>query len=419
MVTFKPVVYAHQRRADGTYNVKVKVTFKRKARHLPTTLYCTPDQLTRSLHIKDPNLAARAGDLVTRMQATLAELTPFELEVMDVDGVVAHIRRTLAAREFRLDFIEFGEQWIAEHSEMRGPIRTAINAFRDWLPGGRIDINAISAALLRQFAEEFAAAGKTFRDCRTGKLRETKHPRKKGSARRIIYHLGYLHDKAREQFNDEDEGHILIPRQPFARLKLPRYQSDGQDNLGIEVMQRIISARPASPLQRHALDVFVVSFALMGANVIDLWEAEDVDGVWDYNRAKTRERRPDGAPMKVEIPPQIAPYLKRLGAQRKGVWLPQLHRETDTSEVAALRRVNKGLARWAEDNGLPQFRTYAARHSWATIARVDAGVEKATVDESLAHVGDFPLADIYAERSWKLFAAANRRVLALFDWPSD
>lgn len=42
------------------------------------------------------------------------------------------------------------------------------------------------------------------------------------------------------------------------------------------------------------------------------------------------------------------------------------------------------------------------------------GVEKATVDEALGHVGDFRVADIYAERNWVLSWEANRRVLDLF-----
>lgn len=60
--------------------------------------------------------------------------------------------------------------------------------------------------------------------------------------------------------------------------------------------------------------------------------------------------------------------------------------------------------------------TYAARHSWATIARGPAGNEKATVDEGLVHKGDYSLADIYAERDWSRINEANRRVLDLFSW---
>ena len=78
--------------------------------------------------------------------------------------------------------------------------------------------------------------------------------------------------------------------------------------------------------------------------------------------------------------------------------------------------MNRQLRAWAQREGLPPFTFYAARHTWATLAR-QLGVEKATVDEALGHVGDFPVADIYAQRNWSLAWAANERVLDLFSWP--
>ena len=47
MITLHPVVLAHQKRKDGTWNVKIRVTFKGRHRYLPTTLSVTSDQLGR------------------------------------------------------------------------------------------------------------------------------------------------------------------------------------------------------------------------------------------------------------------------------------------------------------------------------------------------------------------------------------
>jgi integrase len=77
--------------------------------------------------------------------------------------------------------------------------------------------------------------------------------------------------------------------------------------------------------------------------------------------------------------------------------------------------VNKGLKEWCEQEGIEPFTFYAVRKSWATIAR-KKGVEKALVDEGLAHVGDYKMTDIYAERPWDKINEANSKVLALFDW---
>ena len=181
----------------------------------------------------------------------------------------------------------------------------------------------------------------------------------------------------------------------------------GQDPLPAETVQRIIEARPALASVRTALDLFVLSFGTMGANLADLYEADGermgASCVWEYRRRKTRERRADGAAMKVYVPEVIRDRLGALDRLRTMAGKPQY----------ATGKVNKGLARWCRDEGVPVFTFYAARHTWATLAR-RIGVEKATVDECLAHVGDFPVTDIYAERDWDQINAANARVLSLF-----
>ena len=61
------------------------------------------------------------------------------------------------------------------------------------------------------------------------------------------------------------------------------------------------------------------------------------------------------------------------------------------------------------------FTFYAARHTWASLARKE-GVDKATIDDALGHKGSFQIADIYAEKAWELIQEANEKVLALFEW---
>ena len=49
MATFKAEVYAHQKKSDGTYNIKIRVTHNRQKRYLATTYYVTKEDLTRAL----------------------------------------------------------------------------------------------------------------------------------------------------------------------------------------------------------------------------------------------------------------------------------------------------------------------------------------------------------------------------------
>lgn len=393
MITITPCFLAHHKRPDGTYPAKMRVTFRRKSRWIPTTVNARPDQLTRSLHPKDPLLIRRLDELRGQMLGAVAKLSPFALDAMDVDGVVAFIRHDLAAPSFRLDFLDFGRGLIdGMHGKTRETYATALGAFERVTGRTAVDVNEITAGMLRDFLER----------CQARK-----------SAGQYLSRLSYIYAQARDRYNDEDAGLLLIPRNPFARVEAQRVIPEGARPLDHGTMQRIIDAA-ADDADRWALDVFIVSFALMGANVADLWAAvPPVEGVWRYNRAKTSGRRADKSEMRVPVPGEIAPVLGRLteGAA-PGRWL-NLGKSTRATSVTC--RANLGLRRWAERNGVDSFTMYSARKTFATEAR-RAGIEKATIDECLAHVGDYRLADIYIERQWGPIWEAQRRVLDRFKW---
>jgi len=55
---------------------------------------------------------------------------------------------------------------------------------------------------------------------------------------------------------------------------------------------------------------------------------------------------------------------------------------------------------------------HMARHTWATIASNEAGVDKYTVHTALNHVDEnMRVTDIYIAKSWDSIDAANRKVL--------
>lgn len=381
MITFHAVVYAHHRRADGTYPVKIKVTFKRVHRTLPTNLTARSADLTRTLHLKSPQLVQAADNLIDQMRQAVSSLTYFDLQGRDIDWIVGYIRKKLTANDFKLNFLEWCRPLMSN--------KVNVSAVRAWVrfAGENTDINDITARMLTDFVA-FVDEGKA----------------KKGTtAKAYLIQLGAMYRKAKERYNDEDNGIICIPKSPFERVKVKASPAEGQRNLGVELLQRIINEKGVDERTQLALDALVVSFALMGANLADLWEFREQDGWWNYQRAKTKDRRSDKAQMRVRIPECIRPRLERLNLH--------CYKRVDNATIA----LNKYLSRWASANGIEPFTFYAARHSWASIAR-GIGIEKATIDECLAHIGDYKIADIYAERNWDAINAANSRVLALFDW---
>lgn len=417
IVTFKPVVI--NRRKDGTWPVKIRVTFKGVSRRLPTTLSATSADLTRGGRIKSADLLNKADAIVRQMREAAAKISPFDLEEWDVDRVVRFIKDDIRGGDnFRLDFFSFADGFTATKGDgTRRDYATAVNALERFVGRRELDVNDITRAMLLDFVDYVNAEPWMRRNNQTGELVRTSRAKKRSTAAaKYLARLGAIYQAARVKYNDEDEGRIVIPRQPFALVKVKASPSEGQRNLGEELMQRIIAAQPADKGQRYALAAFVVSFALMGANLADLYDAKRFSGdVWRYHRRKTRTRRADAAAMQVVIQPEVRRHLAVLQDWGHGDWwLPRLHRLGSTTNLCT-QNVNYHLRRWAEADGVEPFTFYAARHTWASIAR-KAGVEKATVDECLCHVGDFAITDIYAERSWDIIAAANRKVLDLFNW---
>lgn len=414
-VTFKPVVLPHHRREDGTYPVKIRVTFKGVSRYVPTNRVAERRDLTRDLRLKEGPLLDACRALVAQMRAALADMSPFSMETIGIDGIMSAIRKALTVGDgFALDLFEFADGWLGCKSpQTRRNYDCALNALARYLGERRLDVNAPTRRMALDFVEWVNAHPFTGR--RDGSACPASKRGTCSSGAAYASSIAAIYDAARRKYNDEDSGFIPIPRRPFRDLGLASPFHEGQRSLGVDVMQLIISETAAVGPVRASLDAFIVSFCAMGANLADLWDAETPKGgVWTYRRRKTASRSGRAAEMRVNIPPEAEPFLSRLGG-RGHLWLPGL-RLLGSDKDAATVAVNSRLKAWARRHDLPEFTFYAARHTWATLAR-KAGVDKATIDECLAHVGSLRTADIYIEKDWDVINAANRKVLALFSWP--
>lgn len=403
MITFKPIIIPGGKRKDNTWPVKIRVTFKGKSRRLPTTLSCRDADLTRSGKIKNATILERADELIREMRASCSELTMFTLERWDIDKVVKHIKKSLAVQDdFRLDFFEFAEKYIATKNRpsTQDSYKVAIRAFKRYYKKDELDINDITRSMLLDFIEY----------CNEEKLPGAK---RKVYGRESLVHiklLSAIYNSAKWKYNDEDSGIIVIPRSPFAKLNKMMPKSQGQEPLTVEVMQKMIDTKPENKRAQVFRAAFLLSFCTMGANMADLWKEQHTpEELWDYNRKKT------GVKAKVLLTKEAKHFAEQLCDKGKypDWWLGKLHYYA-TDEGCSFS-LNNWLKKWAEREKVKCFTFYAARHTWATLARRE-GIEKATVDDALAHVGDYRMADVYAEKNWQLAWDANRKILDLFTW---
>lgn len=394
LCTVKAVILPSARRADGTWNVKVRITWDRRSRWLATPVYVTASQLTRSYRIKDPTAAMNAERHAQAVRSALAELPPFWLEGRTVDDAVAWVKGRLGRGSFRLDIVAFGRGVAATKGEgTRRAYETALNSFARHAGREAVDCSEVTRLTAQEWADTLSAQ----------------------TAPGYVSKMRHVWEQARSRY--DADGTERVGANPFTGLALPVAVHRGQRSLGREGMQRLISAVTDDPAERRALDWFVLSFALMGMNYIDLLGAEPPrKGVLTYRRRKTRERRADGAEMRVRVPGCLEPFVRRQRA-RGGRWW--LRAPRDGNEQVLANALNARLKEWARRERLPEFTFYAARHTWATVARsAECGVPYPVIEDCLNHKAQ-GLLDIYAERDWRTLDEANARVLALFEWPAE
>lgn len=419
MATFKCEVFKHHRRADGSYPVKLRVTHNRAVRRLPTNLTAYPDDLTRALKIKPGQLQHRCNALIRDCQTAVAEISMYDLPKMTVDDLVTRMRAALTREDWSLDFFRFAyDDFIPKKgASTQRAYLTACHAFARFLGADAIDINEITAALLRDFVEFVDSEPKIVNNPHKKKTSPSSTKVKRvGAGRRNLGLLSAIFNAARRRYNDEDTGEIRIPRSPFERVEAERGRTDGQDSIGVEGLQALIDYQPTRRTAEFARDLFLVSFAFMGVNVADLYNAPPPAGdVWKYRRRKTEKRTGEAARMEVKIPAAVGPCLERLTAGAEpGHWLNLSRRFTNKDGVS--HAAGDALKAIAAEIGIEPFTMYAARHTWATVARRKAGIDQATVDECLAHASNFKLADVYVGKDFDALNAANDKVLALFSW---
>ena len=129
--TFKAVVYADNKKKDGTYNLKIRVTHNRRSLKVSTNIYVFPDDLGRKLQIKNQEIIDLADDLIRRWRYLVNRLG-IAAEVMDVKQIVQYIKESeITGEGFHLDFIEYGRKVAA--SKSKGTARsydTSLNALK-------------------------------------------------------------------------------------------------------------------------------------------------------------------------------------------------------------------------------------------------------------------------------------------------
>ena len=217
----------------------------------------------------------------------------------------------------------------------------------------------------------------------------------------------------RAVFNNAIENEVTT-HYPFRKFKIKAVET-AKRSLYVEELRRLFYF-PCEEHQKKYLDMFRLSFYLMGVNMIDLVKlTEIVNGRLDFNRTKTGHLYS----MKVE------PEAMELFEKYKGVNYLLFVLDHWTNDEFFRRKMNKELQKIGPmhkkpgrggkkiyEPMFPELTAYWARHSWATIAS-SIDIPDRVIAEALGHEYGNRITNIYIRFDIKKVDIANRKVL---DW---
>ena len=188
MATFKAEVYAHQKKSDGTYNIKIRVTHNRQKRYLATTYYVTKEDLTRALKLKNQKYIDLTDQLVKKYRI-ICDRAGVRLKDMTVDQVVDLITSD-TGEHFDLDIVDYARKYIQKlrdsgHNGNANSYEVAINNLVKIVGRDKISIHEVTSRFIEDWIRWIA-------------LQPAGTNRKKGERAQSLYpsQLRAIHNRA-------------------------------------------------------------------------------------------------------------------------------------------------------------------------------------------------------------------------------
>lgn len=191
---------------------------------------------------------------------------------------------------------------------------------------------------------------------------------------------------------------------PFRRYKM-QYAQTEKRSLTLAELRRLASL-PCIGFAREYRDMFILSFCLLGINIVDLFAltASDYsDNRIRYRRAKT------GRLYDIRVWPQAAALINQYRGEEHLLCIADRYR----SSRDYTQHINAGLKKLIPEPPFNHLSTYYARHSWATIAYNELGASMETISAALGHQYGSRITSVYINPDTRKVDKLNRQLLDL------
>ena len=219
MLTIRADILKEKPKKDGSFNIRIRFTHNRKVKRLPTKLYATKEDLTRSFDFKENTSIKREVDNLLFYYEKLCSQIPIDIEQCTIEDIMAYIEAD--KKKFQIiDFIEFAESWMqASKNTSTKNYKSAVNALKLYINREELNIKDITNKFLTGFMEflEERWRAKAEKLKKAGKIVPTN--------RATSLYLGsirHLFNEAKKQYNDYDRNIIIITNDQFKTFTVPK-----------------------------------------------------------------------------------------------------------------------------------------------------------------------------------------------------
>jgi integrase/recombinase XerD len=363
---------------DGTYPIKLRVTFNRTQKYFPTQFNATEADfekyMARVPKGKDKQIRMALDSIEQKATSVIAELELFDYNLFQ--------RKFYKNEQLRVDVYAYFDLAISEYKQ-NGQIGTASNytcsknslkTFKD-----KLAFWEITPEFLRGYEKKLLADEKS------------------------ISTVGIYLRPLKAIINRAIEDGTL-PKDynyPFGSKTALKYQIPTSKNIKKALEMNEVKAlfdyqAERNSWEERALDFWKFSYMANGMNMkdISLLKRRDIkDGFIEFIRAKTANTNRTVTPIKVYLTDELKAIIRKQGKKNRGpnTLIFPIIRQIDTLErqLADLKQfikmVNRYTRRVALKIGIDKdCTTYTARHSTATILK-RSGADIQQISEALGH----------------------------------
>jgi hypothetical protein len=416
MATVNAIIIPSQKKKDGTWNVKIRVSKDGRSSYIETSHFVNSKQIWKKNQIKDNAILGMVEPMLTECRRKIGELS-IKLSMYNVEQLSALLSGKGIAKAEEINVIEFGrkrvaELYVAKRDASAKNMQTVINSLKDFFKSEDVRITEIRANMLVQYE---AYLRKPRKQTRSDQFQISRTRMVPGMTDTGLHNhmrdLRILFNNIKNHYNDEDADIIIVKHYPFKKYKLVPVTINEKPKLTIRQIAAIrdFQAEPGSRTEQSR-DLFMLSFYMCGMNAVDLYKLPPVDESnvrIGYKRSKTSSRRRDQAFINVHIHEAAKTLYEKYAGKLRSRYTD--HSGFDHALSFGMQKIGAALC-------IMKLEFYDARHAFGDLARNVCRFSKDDVGLALNHKDQSNrVTDIYIGKNWDIIDEVQKGVIRLLE----